>query len=104
MVYNPKDQLYYMMYTAYNGSSILLSLATAKNPFDKQSWTKRGPVFPQYQNSKSGAILIRETGKHYLFWGDSSIRVTSSDNLTQWDNIGKVLLTPRPDKFDSKLV
>mgnify|MGYP001951249501 CR=1 FL=1 len=35
MVYNPADKTYYMMYTAYNGSSILLSLAKTTNPFDK---------------------------------------------------------------------
>jgi len=27
-----------MMYTAYNGSSILLSLARTKNPIDKNGW------------------------------------------------------------------
>lgn len=104
MVFNPADQTYYMMYTAYNGSSILLSLATTKNPFDRDSWTKLGPVFPQYQNSKSGAILIRNHPPHYLFWGDSDIRVATSDNISHWKNIGEVFLSPRADKFDSRLV
>ena len=81
MVYNSQDKFYYMMYTAYNGSSILLSLAKTRNPFDRNSWTKLGPVFPSYQNSKSGAILIRKEPPHYLFWGDSDIRVTKSNNI-----------------------
>ena len=84
MVYNPSDSLYYMMYTAYNGSSILLSLATSKNPFDRNSWNKLGPVFPNYQNSKSGSILLRPQPPHYLFWGDSNIRVTTSNNISHW--------------------
>jgi hypothetical protein len=77
-----------MMYTAYNGSSILLSLAKSKTPFERNSWQKLGPVFPDYQNSKSGAILIRDSPPHYLFWGDSDIRVTKSDNISKWDKIG----------------
>ena len=93
-----------MMYTAYNGSSILLSLAKTKNPFDKDSWQKLGPVFPDYQNSKSGAILIRDHPPHYLFWGDHDIRVTISDNISHWSSIGDIILSPREDHFDSKLV
>jgi predicted GH43/DUF377 family glycosyl hydrolase len=92
------------MYTAYNGSSILLNLAKTKNPFERDSWVRLGPVFPQYQNSKSGAILIRDSPPHYLFWGDSDIRVAKSDNITIWKDIGEIFLSPRPDKFDSKLV
>ena len=93
-----------MTYTAYNGSSILLSLATTTNPFNRTAWNKLGAVFPSYQNSKSGAILIREQTPHYLFWGDSSIRVATSTNLSHWPEIGDILLSPRADKFDSKLV
>lgn len=104
MVYNQKDSFYYMMYTAYNGSSILLSLARSKNPTDRNSWDRLGPVFPNYQNSKSGAILIRDSPPHYLFWGDSDIRVTKSNDITKWDSIGEIFLSPRADHFDSRLV
>ena len=104
MVYNSQDKFYYMMYTAYNGSSILLSLAKTRNPFDRNSWTKLGPVFPSYQNSKSGAILIRKEPPHYLFWGDSDIRVTKSNNISSWPSIGEIFLSPRPNSFDSRLV
>lgn len=104
MAYNKADGNYYMFYTAYNGSSILLSLATTTNPFNHTEWRKLGPVFPKYQNSKSGALLIRDKGPHYLFWGDSVIRVAKSDNLTSWPDIGEVFLEPREDHFDSKLV
>jgi len=104
MVYNEEDKHYYMMYTAYNGSSILLSLAKTTNPFDRSAWTKLGPVFPKYQNSKSGAILIRKQPPHYLFWGDSDIRVTKSNNISSWPSIGDIFLSPRPGSFDSRLV
>ena len=104
MVYNPQDAFYYMMYTAYNGSSILLNLARSKNPTDRNSWERLGPVFPNYQNSKSGAILVRNQPPHYLFWGDSDIRVTMSNDITKWDSIGTIFLSPRADHFDSRLV
>ena len=48
MAFNPKDNLYYMFYTAYNGSAIFLSLATSANPTDPNGWTKHGPVFPKH--------------------------------------------------------
>lgn len=104
MAYNSVDGLYYMFYTAYNGSSILLSLATSTNPTSPNEWTRVGPIFPTYQNSKSGALLLRSSGPHYLFWGDSSIRVTQSSDPKHWPDIGEVILSPRADSFDSKLV
>lgn len=104
MVFNPKDNLYYMFYTAYNGSAIYLSLATSANPTDPNGWTKHGPVFPNHQNSKSAALLLREKGPHYLLWGDSDIRIAESNDLLSWPDEGQILISPRPDSFDSKLV
>lgn len=104
MAFNRADGLYYMFYTAYNGSSIFLSLATSTNPTSADKWTRYGAVFPTMQNSKSGALLIRDAGPHYLLWGDSSIRITKSDDLKHWESIGDVLIAPRADHFDSKLV
>jgi predicted GH43/DUF377 family glycosyl hydrolase len=104
MVYNKNDSYYYMMYTAYNGSSILLNLARNQNPTDRNSWERLGPVFPNYQNSKSGALLLRNRPPHYLFWGDSDIRVAMSDDFKKWKDIGTIFLSPRADHFDSRLV
>jgi predicted GH43/DUF377 family glycosyl hydrolase len=104
MVLNTADGYYYMTYTAYNGSSILMSLARSRNPTDRNGWERLGPIFPNYQNSKSGAILLRSQSQHYLFWGDSDIRVTRSSNLSKWDSIGDIFLSPRADHFDSRLV
>eukprot|EP01012_Entosiphon_sulcatum_P036209 TRINITY_DN460_c0_g1_i1.p1 TRINITY_DN460_c0_g1~~TRINITY_DN460_c0_g1_i1.p1 ORF type:complete len:339 (-),score=54.16 TRINITY_DN460_c0_g1_i1:21-1037(-) len=101
---DPKTGVYYLFYTAYNGKSILLNLASTQDPTRKDGWTRHGPVFPSIQGSKSGALLIRDQPPHYLFWGDSSIRVTKSNNLTSWPDPGEVILAPRQDSFDSQLV
>jgi predicted GH43/DUF377 family glycosyl hydrolase len=104
MKFNPVDNLYYMFYTAYNGSSIFLSLATSSNPTVSTEWKKLGPVFPTMQNSKSAALLLRDNGPHYLLWGDHDIRITTSSDPAVWPDIGNVLISPRADHFDSKLV
>lgn len=109
MKFNPHDNLYYMFYTAYNGSAIFLNLATSTNPTQAgSSWSKLGPVFPSEQNSKSAALLVpekkSEEDKYYLFWGDHDIRVTSSSDPKTWADIGTILISPREDHFDSKLV
>ena len=104
MKYNPDDGQYYMFYTAYNGSSILLSLATTPDPTSSDKWTRHGPVFPTYQNSKSAALLLRPSPPHYLLWGDHTIRIAQSDDPAVWPDIGEVLLEVRDDSWDSQLV
>lgn len=103
--YNAADGLYYMFYTAYNGADIFLSLATSPNPTVSTNWTRLGAVFPTIQGSKSGALLLRDSGPNFLFWGDSSIKVCNSTDPTQWPaDGGRVFIETRPDSFDSKLV
>jgi predicted GH43/DUF377 family glycosyl hydrolase len=106
VAFNAIDSLYYMFYTAYNGVDILLSLATSPNPISPDEWTRYGAVFPEYQNSKSGALLLRDVDNppHYLFWGDSTIRVANSTDPLVWPSIGEVFLETRADYFDSRLV
>ena len=107
MKYNPEDRLYYMFYTAYNGKDIFLNLATTPNPTVSDKWTYHGPVFPEITNSKSGALLLRNRADapHFLYWGDSSIKIASSDDLLHWPaDGGKVFIETREDHFDSKLV
>jgi predicted GH43/DUF377 family glycosyl hydrolase len=113
MQYNKEDELYYMFYTAYNGTAIDLSLATTKDPTNtatNEGWTRHGPVFPSEETSKSAALLLRTNVYHeyletnYLFWGDSQIRVTTSDDLLSWPSVGETLVEVRADSWDSKLV
>lgn len=39
-----------------------------------------------------------------MLWGDHDIRVTSSHDPLVWDSVGDVLISPRPENFDSRLV
>ena len=73
-----------------------LYLATTTNPYNQSAWKKHGPVFQGSPKAMAGAVLIREKGPHYLYWGDKEIRVSKSDNLTNWQDIGEVLISPRP--------
>eukprot|EP01034_Spumella_vulgaris_P027658 gene27658-34408_t len=106
--YNPVDKKYYMFYTAYNGNTIALSLATSLNPTDPTGWTKHGAVFPppafDLPSSKSAALLLRKTGPHYLLWGDHEIKIAKSDDPAVWPNVGQPLISIRADSFDSQLV
>jgi predicted GH43/DUF377 family glycosyl hydrolase len=116
IAYSAAYSLYFMFYTAYNGTDIFLSLATSPNPTSAEGgWVRLGPVFPTIPGSKSAALLLDESATslqdgakdeplHHLFWGDSEIRVATSSDPTVWPDPGSVLLSPRPDSFDSQLV
>ena len=88
VAFDSRTGVYYMFYTCFNSdhatsiSRGVLCLATSKNPTSPTGWLKRGVVFPG--RSKSGALLIREAGPHFLYWGAGKIRFTSSNNLTKW--------------------
>eukprot|EP00048_Salpingoeca_helianthica_P017562 m.237841 g.237841 ORF g.237841 m.237841 type:complete len:359 (-) comp21437_c0_seq1:27-1103(-) len=107
VAYDNTTGIYYMFYTCYGhaagqqASSVLLCLATTRNPTCPDGWTRHGPVFPREQNSKSAALLLRDHGPHYLFWGAGEIRVTTSNDPATWANIGDVLIAPRKTMFDS---
>lgn len=91
--------LYYMTYTAYDGTLARLHVATSP---DLLHWTKYGNVFKdayggKYVNkwSKSGAIVSRYAddgrivaakvnGKYWMYWGDAQIWLATSDDLIHW--------------------
>ena len=80
---------YYMTYTGYDGVSARLCLATSS---DLLSWTKHGPLFPNFQTrtvgkpwSKSGAILTTPlNGLYYMYFGDVDIYYATSRDLIHW--------------------
>ncbi len=78
---------------------------TSSTPLVPSSWIRHGPVFRNLtSNSKSGALLIRNS-RNYLYWGDTSIKVATSTSLLSWPQSGgEVLIHPRVDFFDSRLV
>jgi predicted GH43/DUF377 family glycosyl hydrolase len=90
---------YYMTYTAYDGKTARLMVASSNN---LRQWTKHGPAFQHAfagkyvdQWSKSGAIAARYhedgrviaekiNGKYWMYWGDVNIWAATSDDLIHW--------------------
>jgi predicted GH43/DUF377 family glycosyl hydrolase len=114
VVYDARNRIYYLFYSAVSAEPVVeskLSLAVCQggNPMDALCWQRRGPVFPDIAWSKSGAMLLRKVGQHYLFWGDSTnapgISIARADSPSgPWRNTGELLIKVRPDCFDSHLV
>lgn len=89
------NSTYYLTYTAYDGKTARLMIATSK---DLYHWQKRGPVFNDeaYKNiwSKSGSIVstysngypvVSKINNHYqMYWGDKYIWLATSDDLIHW--------------------
>ncbi|MGM0619991.1 MAG: glycoside hydrolase family 130 protein [Bacteroidota bacterium] len=113
---------YIMTYTAYDGETARLCLASSE---DLQNWTKHGPVLSaeKYKDtwSKAGAIVVKQQenkmiatkidGKYWMYFGDTNIFMTSSDDLIHWEVAENAendemieVLHPRPGYFDSRLV
>ncbi|MDP9047709.1 MAG: glycoside hydrolase family 130 protein [Bacteroidota bacterium] len=90
---------YYMTYTAYDGTTARLLVATST---DLLHWEKHGSVFAKAYNgkyaakwSKSGSIVsaysndgkvvaTKINGKYWMYWGDTQIWCAQSDDLINW--------------------
>ena len=93
---------YYLTYTAYDGATARLCEAFST---DLTHWTKIGPILPNRNWSKSGAILNKKiNGKYIMYFGDTSIHMAYSTDLIHWKAFSYPVLTPRPGMFDSVLV
>ena len=89
---------YYLTYTAYNGITARLMIATSK---DLYHWEKHGPVFndEHYKNiwSKSGSIIsnyssgkphaVKINNKFWMYWGDKYIWLATSTDLIHWSPV-----------------
>lgn len=113
------DGGYIMTYTAYDGKTARLCHAYSH---DLYHWNKRGTVLEnKYRDlwSKSGAIVVRRLGNNFIaekingyywmYFGDTNLFLARSVDLLNWmpvvkDNALLPVLTPRPNKFDSRLV
>jgi predicted GH43/DUF377 family glycosyl hydrolase len=111
---------YILCYTAWNGKTARLSVATST---DLRNWKKHGPVFLQAGQkwldtwSKSGAIVSELKngnpvatmieGKYWMFWGDTDIFLASSTDLVNWTPVTDAqgalvkIASPRKGFFDS---
>ncbi len=101
---------YYLTYTASDGESAYLCLATSN---DLLGWKKHGILFPDWPGgergvwSKSGAILQEPVdGKYVMYFGDTSIWVAYSEDLINWSPVEEPVFSPTsdPKNFDSVLV
>jgi len=125
---------YYMSYTAFDGKTARLMMATSADLFH---WKKYGPVFKneQYKNmwSKSGSIVsiyknnkivaAKINGLYTMYWGDKYIWLATSHDLIHWlpeqqkpdknyDSVYsgytishlKIAIPTRKNKFDCDLV
>ena len=102
LTFDPETRLYYLLYNAYDGHNVKLSLATAADPTSKSGWTRHGELFPGagLGGYKSGSIVLREApGEHFVIWGcDRELRITPSigRSLLHWDfNKSSTLLAVR---------
>lgn len=92
---------YYMNYTAYDGKTARLFVATST---DLEHWKKFGSVFQKFEGgkyakvwSKSGAVICERKGdklvaakikgEYWMFWGESNIYVAHSKNLIDWQPV-----------------
>lgn len=115
---------YVMTYTAFDGRTARLAVATSEDLFH---WKKEGLAFAgarggKYRDlwSKSGSIVaaargedlvaVSIRGRFWMYWGEGSVHLAVSEDLVRWipveDSRGDlaVVLTPRPGSFDSFLV
>ena len=123
-VVESEDGFYVMTYTAYDGKTARLALASSNDP-DLSYWTKHGLVLKDsmYSDywSKSGAIVTQMKegrpiakkidGKYWMYFGDTKLFMATSTDLVNWKPVlneenGKLVevLQPRPGYFDSRLV
>lgn len=94
---------FYLTYTAYDGESARLALASSKG--NLYNWEKHGLLFPQLEWSKAGAILPEPVdGKYWLYFGDTDVWAAHSEDLINWTLIEEPVLLRRPGQFDSRVV
>ena len=115
---------YYLTYTAWDGKTARLAIASSEDLFH---WNKHGLIFEEFQGgkyrdlwSKSGAIICKRSGnqliaaqingKYWMYWGDTDIFLAHSTDLIRWsplenpDGSLKSIFGPRQGFFDSDLV
>lgn len=110
---------YLMTYTAYDGQTARLCLASSP---DLINWSKHGLVLKGHPDlwSKSGSIVCKQLGtrmiatriqgKYWMYFGDKQLHAATSDDLYHWEPLMeadgrlKVVMDYRPGYFDSDLV
>lgn len=93
---------FYLTYTAYDGETARLALASSKDLFN---WERHGILFPELEWSKAGAIIPQEINSRYwMYFGDTNIWAAWSEDLINWTRIEEPVMKPREGMFDSRLI
>lgn len=101
---------YYLTYTAYDGVTARLCMASSD---DLVHWQKHGVMLPgfygekDFEWTKAGAILPqRIDGRFVMYFGEGTVFVAYSDDLLHWTAADQPVLCPsaEPDAFDADLV
>lgn len=113
------DGVYVLTYTQWNRRKTDVAIATSK---DLIHWTKHGPALGT--EGKYGALSYKSAGivtrleggrliaakiggKYWMYWGEGTIRLATSEDLIHWkpvaDDRGEpvVVLAKRAGRFDS---
>ncbi|MDQ2839743.1 MAG: glycoside hydrolase family 130 protein [Acidobacteriota bacterium] len=112
-----EDGTYVLAYTQWNRKTYDIGVATST---DLIHWTKHGPIFGDklsdtpYKSSGIVTHLVEDrliaakiNGKYWMYWGEITIRLATSEDLVHWtpqtDHKGDpiTVLEKRPEKFDS---
>lgn len=115
------DGSYVITYTQWNRETYRVGIASSP---DLHAWTKHGPAFGMQAYAglkyKSAGIVTecvthqrcvatKIDGKYWMYWGEGEIHLATSTDLVNWTPVldaqgnPKVLLRPRPGRFDSGL-
>jgi len=107
------DGGYVLTYTGWNRKTARLEVATSR---DLIHWVKHGPALSgalRDQWSKSGSIVTRVEGDHlvaarikgryWMYWGEGTIRVATSDDLISWTPVDGGVISPQAGMFDATL-
>jgi predicted GH43/DUF377 family glycosyl hydrolase len=128
-VIEAEDGTFVMTYTAYDGVTARLCVASSRDLF---SWQKHGLIFGETYRDlwcKSGSIVCRRQGNrlvaarihglYWMYWGESKIYLATSEDLIHWkpvfwpqlghdrEGYGQQFLAvfgTRQHRFDSSLV
>lgn len=107
LAFDASTGLYHLFYTCYGSGGPFLCHATTTDPTAPfpGSWTRYGKVFPALPaGTKSGALLIRDSPPHYLYWGAGRIALATSTDLVTFTTVNSSFITARPGYFDNQLV
>lgn len=113
---------YYMTYTAYDGETARLFLASS---YDLLNWEKHGPMLKSWDAEKAGQFLVpwdkaqnnkiarkkwiksgaifseKIKSNYFMLFGDRNIYLAKSKNILDWNTNSKPFLKPRKGYFDS---